>query len=104
MAITLGKNGTSAPFGSGIVSVSVTEEQELIDVTNRSNAGTGIGYKIQDTGFTSTVYEIECHGGASAAITEMLADTTSGLTVVGVTESASVDGVKTFTITVKDAG
>ena len=48
MAITLGKNGTT-PICAGIISVSVNEESELIDVTNRTS-GNSLGYKQQTTG------------------------------------------------------
>lgn len=103
MAIGLGKNGTTPAFGAGIISVSINTESELIDVTNRTNAGTGLGYKQQTTGFTSTTYEVECHDG-SAAFTELTTDTQSGFTVVSMTENAAVDGVKTFTLTLKSMG
>lgn len=103
MAISLGKNGTAPAFGAGIISVSISTESELIDVTNRTNAGTGLGYKVQDTGFTATTYEVECHDG-SAAYTELLQNTTSGYTVVSMTENAAVDGVKTYTLTLKNMG
>ena len=103
MAISLGKNGSAPAFGAGIISVSVNEEAELIDVTNRTNAGTGLGYKTQTVGFSATTYEVECHDG-SAAFTELTTDTQSGFTVVSMTENAAVDGVKTFTLTLKKMG
>ncbi len=103
MAIALGKNGTSPAFGAGIISVSVTNEAELIDVTNRSSAGSGLGYKSQAVGFGSTTLEVECHDG-SAALTELTTDTQTGYSVVSMTENAAVDGVKTFTLTLKYMG
>lgn len=103
MAITLGKNGSAPAFGAGIISVSVTNEAELIDVTNRTNSGSGLGYKTQAVGFGSTTYEVECHDG-SAAYTELTTDTQSGFSVVSMTENAAVDGVKTYTLTLKYMG
>ena len=43
MAIGLGKDGTAPPFGSGIISATYTEEQEVVDVTNRDNCGGSSG-------------------------------------------------------------
>ena len=103
MAISLGKNGTTPAFGDGIISVSVSTEAELVDTTNRTNAGSGLGYKSQQVGFTSTTFEVECHDG-SAAYTELTTDTQTGFSVVGVTENAAVDGVKTYTVSIKKMG
>lgn len=106
MAITLGWKAASAPpFGSDIISATYTEEAEVIDVSNRSNVGTGaIGYRAFQTGFTSKTWEIECHDvtGVIAKLEENTA--TSNFVVMGVTENISIDGAITYTITAREGG
>jgi hypothetical protein len=103
MAIALGKDATSAvPFGTDIISATFTEECEVIDVTNRTNAGgtTGNpGYRALAAGLKSEMWEIECHDatGLVAALESNTA--TSSFLVMGVTENASVDGAVTYTVT-----
>lgn len=95
----LGRNGTAPPFGVDIITATYTEECEAIDISNRTN--TSGGYKATKAGFTTKTWEIECHDGA-AAIASLTADG-SGFTVMSITETASVDGAKTFTITAKES-
>lgn len=102
MAITIGSAGSTPPFGTDIISATYTEEMELIDVTNRTNVGTGIGTKVNEAGFVTKTWEIECHD-PSTAITALTTQATSGsFTVMSVTETASVDGAMTYTITAKE--
>ena len=100
MAITLGKNGSTPPFGAGIIDVTFSEEVETIDISNRENVGAG--YKINDTGFVSRTYEITCHD-PTGVVAALEANATTGWTVMGVTENISVDGAVTFTVTAKEA-
>jgi len=105
MSITLGKAGSAPPFGADIISATYTEEAEVIDVSNRSNVGTGaVGYRAFDAGFTSKLWEIECHDatGVMAALTSNSA--TSNFVVMGVTENIGIDGAVTFTITAREGG
>jgi hypothetical protein len=95
----LGRNGGAPPFGDDIISATYTEECDVIDVSNRSNAGSG--YKASKAGFVTKTWEIECHS-EGGAISDLTSDG-SGFTVMSITESASVDGAKTFTITAKEA-
>ena len=97
----IGNTGSAPPFGVDIISATYTEEQELIDVTNRTNSGTGVGYKINEAGFTTKIWEIECHD-AGTAITSLTTQASTGWTVMSISETASVDGAKTFTITAKE--
>jgi hypothetical protein len=103
MAITLGKDGSAPPFGSGIISATYTEECETIDVSNRSNVGGSAGTpgrKMSKAGFVTKTWEIECHD-ASGLITNLeLAGT--GFSVMSVSENISVDGAVTFNVTAKE--
>lgn len=105
MAISLGKDGSAPPFGDGIISASYTEEQEVIDVTNRSNCGGSAGnpgYKANMAGFTTKTWEIECHD-PNSVITSLEAQCAAGqFSVMSVTENIGVDGAVTFTITAKE--
>lgn len=106
MAITLGWKAASAPpFGTDIISATYTEEAEVIDVSNRSNVGTGaIGYRAFKTGFTSKTWEIECHD-VTGVIAKLESNTaTSDFVVMGVTENISIDGAITYTITAREGG
>ena len=105
MAIVLGKDGTTPPFGTDIISATYTEEAEVIDISNRSNIGTGaIGYRQFKVGFTSKMWEIECHD-ATGVIAQLESNTaTSDFIVMGVTENISIDGAVTFTITAREGG
>lgn len=101
---TLGKDGSSPPVGSGIISASYTEEQEVVDVTNRSNSGGssgGPGYKANAAGFTTKTWEIECHD-AGSVISSLNQQAGTGFSVMSVTENISVDGAVTFTVTLKE--
>ena len=101
MAIALGRTGTlDAGYGAEIISVTKTDEAEAIDVSHRGN--TSGGYRIYDTGLTSTTYEVECYN-AAGAVASLTANGT-GLQVMGISESGAVDGVVTYTITVRDLG
>jgi hypothetical protein len=105
MAITLGKDGSAPPFGVDIISATYTEEKEVIDVTNRGNAGGSTGnpgYRAYKSGLTSKTWEIECHD-ATGLITALETNTaTSGYIVMGVTENISIDGAVTFTVTARE--
>lgn len=96
----LGRLGQSPPFGDNIISATYTEECDVIDISNRDN--TLSGYKASEAGMVTKTWEIECHD-PSGAISDLTNDASGGFTVMGVTESASVDGVQTFTITAKEA-
>lgn len=107
MAITLGKDASSAPpFGTGIINATFTEEQEQIDITNRSNVGGspgGPGYRQYEAGFTSRTWEIECHD-ATGVIAQLESNSpTNGYILMGVTENIGVDGAVTFTVTAREA-
>lgn len=105
MAIALGKDGAAPPFGNGIISASYTEEQEVVDITNRQNCGGSngdAGYKATAAGFKTKTWEIECHDGAGLA-TALTTQAASGQwTVMSVTENIGVDGAVTFTVTAKE--
>lgn len=105
MAIALGKDGSAPPFGVDIISATYTEEKEVIDVTNRGNAGGSTGnpgYKAYKSGLTSKTWEIECHD-ATGLMTALETNTaTSGYIVMGVTENISIDGAVTFTVTARE--
>lgn len=105
MAITLGKSSSAPPFGADIISASYTEEAEVIDVSNRTNAsGAGPGYRAFKVGFTSKLWEIECHD-ATGVIAKIETNTaTSDFVVMGVTENIGIDGAVTFTITAREGG
>lgn len=100
MAVTLGRNGSlSAPYGSNIINVTKTVESEAVDVSNRSN--TSGGYKVSQAGFKSVTWEIECHNPGQAMTDLLDANADNGATVTSVTENINVDGVVTYTITVR---
>lgn len=105
MAISLGKDGTAPPFGTDIISATYTEEVEVVDITNRSNIGgsTGsAGYGCYKSGFTTKMWEIECHD-ATGLIAELESNTaTSDFIVMGVTENVSIDGAVTFTVSCRE--
>jgi hypothetical protein len=107
MAIVLGKNGATPPFGTDIISATYTEEAEVIDISNRTNVGgTGSvpGYRMFKTGFKSKVWEIECHD-ATGLITALESNTaTSDVIVVNVQENRGIDGAVTFTVTAREGG
>lgn len=96
---SLGRSQAAPPIGSNIISATYTEEIEVIDISNRTNANGG--YKVVDAGFTTKTWEIECHDGASLAA--QLTSPASGWSVMSVTENISVDGAVTFTVTAKEA-
>lgn len=102
MAITLGKDGAAPPVGSGIISATYTEECEVIDISNRSNVGSGAGagYRAYAAGFTTKTWEVECHS-ASGLISSLESNGT-GFQVMSVTENISVDGPVTFTVTLRE--
>lgn len=104
MAIKLGKQGDAPPFGAGIISATYTEETEIVDVTNRDNAGAGggPGYRAYKAGFTTKMWEIECHDPTGLA-GQLEAQATGGFSVMSVTENIGVDGAVTFTVTAREA-
>lgn len=106
MAITLGKNASAPPaVATEIISATYTEEAEQIEVSNRSNVGTGaIGHRKYRTGFVSKTWEIECHD-ATGVIAKLESNTaTSSFIVMGVTENVGIDGAVTFTVTAREGG
>lgn len=104
MAITLGRLGAlSAPAGNDIISVSKTRESDVIDISNRSNAGSNSFYRVYRAGFTTETWEIECHD-ATNILTAIEANPASGLTPYSVSENIGVDGAVTFTITCRSNG
>jgi hypothetical protein len=102
MASALGKDASAPPFGTDIISATFTEEVEVIDVTNRTNASgtTGNpGYRAFDAGFKSETWEIECHD-ATGLIAALESNTpTSSFLVMNVVENAAIDGAVTYTVT-----
>lgn len=104
MAITLGKDASSAPpFGTGIISATYTEECETVDISNRSNIGGSSGApgtKVAKAGFTTKTWEIECHD-PTGLITSLQA-AGSGFSVMSVTENIGIDGAVTFNVTAKE--
>lgn len=108
MAISLGKDGTAPPFGTGIISATYTEEQEVVDITNRSNctgpsgAAGAPGYRVSKAGFKTKTWEIECHD-ATGVMTQLATQGATGFMVMGVTENISIDGAVTYTITAREA-
>jgi hypothetical protein len=103
MAITLGKDASATvPFGEGIISATFTEECETIDISNRSNVGTGAGRKAFRAGFATKTWEIECHD-ADGVIASLEASDPTGFTVMSVTENISLDGAVTYSLSIKEA-
>ena len=102
MAISLGKDASAPPFGEGIISATFTEECETIDISNRSNVGTGAGRKAFLAGFTTRTWEIECHD-ADGVIASLEQANPSGYTVMSVSESIGLDGAVVYSLSVKEA-
>lgn len=106
MAIGLGKDGAAPPFGAGIISATFTEEQEVIDITNRDNCGGSAGapgYRVNKAGFTSRNWEIECHDATGVMALLEAQGAAGSYMVLGVTENIGLDGAVTFTITAREA-
>lgn len=106
MAIGLGKDGSAPPFGTGIISATYTEEQEVVDITNRSNCGGASGapgYRVNTAGFTSKSWEIECHDPTGVIALLETQGTAGQWMVMGVTENIAIDGAVTYTITAREA-
>jgi hypothetical protein len=105
MAITLGKDASAPPFGEGIISATFTEECETVDISNRSNVGGSAGApgrRVSRAGFVTKTWEIECHD-PDGLITSLNAAGTAGqFSVMSVSESVSVEGAVTFSVTVKE--
>lgn len=103
MAIALGKDGSTPPFGTNIINATYTEECEVVDVTNRDNEGGAAGaagHRAYMAGFKTKTWEIECHDAAS--LTTSLASNGSGFQVMSVSENISIDGAVTFTVTARE--
>lgn len=105
MAITLGKDASthSAPFGTGIITATYTQECETVDISNRSNIGGSAGApgrKVAKAGFVTKTWEIECHD--PTALVSGLEAAGSGWTVMGVTENIGIDGAVTYTVSAKE--
>jgi hypothetical protein len=106
MAITLGKDGSAPPFGSGIISATYTEEKEIVDITNRDNDGGSAGapgFRAYKAGLTSKTWEIECHSPTGLITALQTNSPTSNFIVMGVTENVSIDGAVTYTVTAREA-
>lgn len=107
MAITLGKDGAAPPFGgTSIISATYTEEKEIVDVTNRGNAGGSAGapgFRAYMAGLTSKTWEIECHNPTGLITALQTNSPTSNFIVMGVTENVSIDGAVTYTVTAREA-
>jgi hypothetical protein len=105
MAITLGKDGANPPVGSGVISATYTEEKEVIDVTNRTNAGGSSGqpgFRAYKSGLTSKMWEIECNN-ATGLLSNLTTQLTSGsFGVMNITENISIDGAVTYTVTLRE--
>jgi hypothetical protein len=105
MAISLGKDASAPPFGEGIISASFTEECEIVDISNRSNIGGSAGApgrRVSRAGFVTKTWEIECHD-PDGLITSLNAAGTAGqFSVMSVSESVSVEGAVTYSVTVKE--
>lgn len=103
MAISLGKDSSAPPFGSGIISATYTQECETVDISNRSNVGGSAGApgrKVSAAGFVTKTWEIECHD--AAGLVSALEAAGSGWSVMGVTENIAIDGAVTYTVTAKE--
>lgn len=105
MAITLGKDASVnvAPFGAGIISATLTQECETVDISNRSNIGGSAGApgrRMSQAGFVTKTWEIECHD--ANGLVASLEAAGSSWTVMGVTENIGIDGAVTFTVTAKE--
>jgi hypothetical protein len=104
MAITLGKDqGDAPPFGgSGIISASLTQECDTIDISNRGNIGGGAGLpgrKSFKAGFVKKTWEIETHDVAGLITSLEAAGTAGSFSVMSVTENVSIDNAITYTVT-----
>jgi hypothetical protein len=102
MAITLGKDQTDAPpfGGSGIISASLTQECDTIDISNRGNIGGAAGApgrKAFKAGFNKKTWEIETHD-VTGLVTSLEAAGT-GFSVMSITENISIDNAITYTVT-----
>lgn len=104
MAISLGKDGSAPPKGNEIISATYTEECEVVDVTNRSNEGgaSGVaGYRAYKAGFKTKMWEIECHD-PTGLITSLTTNTPGQFEVMSVSESISIDGAVTYTVSLRE--
>lgn len=101
---TLGKDAShTPPFGSGIISATLTEECETIDISNRDNVGGSAGApgrKVSKAGFKVKTWEIECHDATNLVASLEAAGTS--WSVMSVTENVSVEGAVTFNVTAKE--
>jgi hypothetical protein len=107
MAIALGKAGVTPPFGTDIISATLTRECEAVDVTNRTNqgaSGTSPGFRAFMAGFESQTWEIECHDATGLVTALNTNSATSDFIVTGITENVSIDGAVTYTVTAREGG
>jgi len=103
--IKLGKDGDAPPFGTDVISATYTEEVEVIDVTNRTNAGGTTnepGYRCYTTGFVSKLWEFECHDPTQLVTKLETNSGTNGWIVMSVNENFSIDGAVTYTVTARE--
>lgn len=82
---------------TGIISVSINNECEAVDITHRGVTG---DFRQATGGFTARTYDIECLD-ASAVMTALATGPTGGYQVMSVTESQPLDGPVTYTVTVR---
>ena len=98
MAITLGRNAATAPpVGGNIISAVYTSECDTIDISDRTTGQ----YRATAAGFTTNMWEIECHDPANL-MTELGTVETSGWQVMSVTENITLDGADTYQVTLKE--
>jgi hypothetical protein len=105
MAISLGKDAASPPFGEGIISATFTEECETVDVSNRSNIGGSAnapGRRVSRAGFVTKTWEIECHDPDGLISSLNAAGTAGQFSVMSVTENIGIDGAVTYNVTAKE--
>jgi len=106
MAISLGKDAAVAPpFGEGIISATFTEECETVDVSNRSNIGGSAGApgrRVSRAGFVTKTWEIECHDPDGLIASLTAAGTAGSFSIMSVTESVSVEGAVTYSVTARE--
>jgi hypothetical protein len=105
MAILLGKDGAAPPKVSNVITATLTEECEAIDISNRVNIGGTAGqpgHRIQAAGLINRTWEVECHN-AAGLITDIEANAASGYHVMNISENVTLDGAVTYTVTLKEA-
>lgn len=104
MAITLGKDGDAPPFGTGIISATLTTEVETVDITNRDNCGGSAGspgHRVSMAGLESNTWEIECHD-PDGLVASLEGNANGAYHVMSITENVSIDGAVTYSVTCRE--